>query len=333
MAASETLYERLRRLAVEDPKAARTMFLEAFEANDNELPDFLERLRKPGDARLRQLAANALRAHPGKNRLIPELLLWRDTETDEFTRRAIAGALADIEASVLPRPKDSSIEVFPKEIVDAYRYVSERLRHRLRNTMLTAQAQAGRLKSAAADGAVSDIQAALAKINDALLSLSRELEATDADPQFFQQRSITLGDWLRQMDLRYTSRYSSVNLKLINVDNTDIRVFASDYLLEIVFWNIWLNAHQAAGTNCSVTVIFELAGNALILKILDSGQGFSRELKDIAFQQMYSTRTPGRGRGLLEIQEAVERLGGQIRLYEEKPAEYRLQIRLPLEGR
>ena len=48
---------------------------------------------------------------------------------------------------------------------------------------------------------------------------------------------------------------------------------------------------------------------------------------------MFSTRTPGRGRGLLEIQEAVERLSGQIRLYEEKPAEYRLQIRLPLEGR
>src|SRR5438128_1977443 len=119
MAASETLYERLRRLAVEDPKAARTLFLEAFEANDNELPDFLERLRKPGDARLRQLAANALRAHPGKKRLVPELLLWRDTETDEFTRRAIAGALADIEASALPRPKDSSIEVLPKEIVDA----------------------------------------------------------------------------------------------------------------------------------------------------------------------------------------------------------------------
>jgi sensor histidine kinase regulating citrate/malate metabolism len=47
---------------------------------------------------------------------------------------------------------------------------------------------------------------------------------------------------------------------------------------------------------------------------------------------MFSTKTPGRGRGLLEIQEAVERLGGNIRLYEEQPSEYRLQIRLPLEA-
>lgn len=333
MAASETLYERLRRLGVEDPKTARVVFLEAFEANNNDLPEFLEHLRRPGEARLRQVVANAVRAHPGKKRLVPELLFWRETETDEFTRRAIAGALADVDASALQHPKETSMEVLPKEIVDAYRYVSERLRHRLRNTMLAAQAQASRVKSAAANNAVPDIQVPLAKINDALLSLSRELEATDADPEYFQQRSIALGDWLRQMDLRYTSRYSSVNLKLIDADNAEARILASDYLLEIVFWNIWLNAHQAAGINCNVTIIFDAAGKDLILKILDNGPGFSRDLKEIAFQEMYSTKTPGRGRGLLEIQEAVERLGGQIRLYEERPSEYRLQIRLPLEGR
>lgn len=332
MAPSESLFERLRRLAVEDPRAARTAFLDVFEANDNDLAEFFERLRKPGEARLRQVVANAVRAHPQKNRLVPELLSWRDAETDEFTRRAIVGALAGVEASALPRPKEIAREALPKEIVDAYRYVSERLRHRLRNTMLSAQAHASRLGSAAANGAVPDIQVALAKINDALLSLSRELEAIDADPQYFQQRSIALGDWLRQMDQRYTSRYSSVNLKLINGDNPETRILASDYLLEIVFWNVWLNAHQAAGMNCTVTVIFEADGKDLVLKILDSGHGFSKELKDIAFQEMYSTKTAGRGRGLLEIQEAVERLGGGIRLYEEKPSEYRLQIRLPLEG-
>lgn len=333
MAANETLYDRLRRLAVEDPKAARTVFLDAFEANANDLAEFFERVRKPGEARLRQVVANAVRTHPQKNRLVPELLSWQDAETDEFTRRAVAGALADVDASAPQRPKENAPEALPSEIVDAYRYVSERLRHRLRNTMLSAQAQASRLGSAVVNGAVPDIQVALAKINDSLLSLSRELEAIDADPQHFQQRSIALGDWLRQMDQRYTSRYSSVNLKLINGDNPETRILASDYLLEIVFWNIWLNAHQAAGINCSVTVIFEADGKDLVLKILDTGQGFSKELKDIAFQEMYSTKTPGRGRGLLEIQEAVERLGGKIRLYEEQPSEYRLQIRLPLEGR
>jgi signal transduction histidine kinase len=334
MAASETLFERLRRLAVEDPRNARNVFLEAFDANSSDLPEFLDRLRKPGESRLRQVVANAVRAHPGKKRLVPELLQWRDIETDEFTRRAIAGALAGLDASALQTPKGSPPEALPREIVDAYRYVSERLRHRLRNTMLSAQAQSGRLREAAANGAAPDIQVALAKVNDALLSLGRELEATDVDPKFFQQRSVVLGDWLRQMDQRYTNRYSSVNLTLINADGPENRILASDYLLETIFWNLWLNAHQAAGSNCMVSVVFEIEGDYLLLKILDNGQGFSKDLKDIAFQQMYSTtRTPGRGRGLLEIQDAVERLGGLIRLYEENPSEYRLQIRLPLEAR
>jgi hypothetical protein len=91
MAVSETLYERLRKLAIADPKSARLAFLEAFEASDNELPDLLEHLRKPGEGRLRQVIANAIRAHPLKQRLLPELLVWHDAETDEFTRRAIAG--------------------------------------------------------------------------------------------------------------------------------------------------------------------------------------------------------------------------------------------------
>jgi len=91
------------------------------------------------------------------------------------------------------------------------------------------------VKSAAANNAVPDIQVALAKINDALLSLSRELEATDADPEYFQQRSIALGDWLRQMDLRYTSRYSSVNLKLIDADNAEARILASDEPTQFFF--------------------------------------------------------------------------------------------------
>ena len=331
MASIEPLYDRLRRLAVEDPKTARSVFLEAFEVNAKDLAEFLERVGKPSESRLRQVVANAARAHPQKNRLVPKLLLWRKAETDEFTRRAIDGALTGVDISALQVPKGSAPSALPKEIIDAYRYVSERLRHRLRNTMLSAQAQASRL-TAAGVVAAPDIQITLAKINDALLTLSRELEATDADPQHFEQRSIALGDWLRQMDQRYASRYSSVNLTLINADSPDKRIIASDYLLEIVFWNIWLNAHQAAGGECSVIVVFETVGNELTLKILDSGQGFSKDLKDIAFQQMYSaSRTPGRGRGLLEIQEAVERLRGRIELFEEKPSEYRLRIRLPLE--
>src|SRR6266542_2252088 len=102
MPAAEGVYERLRRMAVEDPKEAKNLFLAIFDANSEDLADLLTRLRKPNEGRLRQVVANAVRTHSAKDRIVPELLRWRATETDEFTRRAIEGALADVEIGTVP---------------------------------------------------------------------------------------------------------------------------------------------------------------------------------------------------------------------------------------
>ncbi len=55
-------------------------------------------------------------------------------------------------------------------------------------------------------------------------------------------------------------------------------------------------------------------------------------MREIVFQQVYSSKNnSGRGRGLMEIQDAVERLAGQIGLYEAKPSDFRIRISVPLE--
>jgi sensor histidine kinase regulating citrate/malate metabolism len=119
---------------------------------------------------------------------------------------------------------------------------------------------------------------------------------------------------------------------MINADTSRCRVFASDYFLETIFWNIWLNAQQAVGdNNCEITIEFRPQGAELELLIRDNGDGFPSELKDVLFQQVYSTKNPGRGRGMLEIQDAVERLGGRVELYAVLVNEYRIRIRLPLD--
>ncbi len=61
MPESEALYDRLRRLAVEDPKEAKRVFLAAFESNSQELYEFLGKLQRPNEGRLRQVVANAIR--------------------------------------------------------------------------------------------------------------------------------------------------------------------------------------------------------------------------------------------------------------------------------
>lgn len=89
----EVLYERLRRLAVEDPREARKAFLLLFDSGGSPLEQFLGQISSPGDGRLRHLVASALRNNRDKERLAPYLIAWHEIETDEFARRTMAAAL------------------------------------------------------------------------------------------------------------------------------------------------------------------------------------------------------------------------------------------------
>jgi len=93
----EILYERLRQLAVEDPREARRVFLKLLDSGGPALDHFLGRISSPADGRLRQLVANAPRDHRDRERLTPHLIAWQEIETDEFTHRAIVGALKGLD--------------------------------------------------------------------------------------------------------------------------------------------------------------------------------------------------------------------------------------------
>src|SRR6202048_48949 len=93
MQPAEPLHESLRRLAVEDPREARKVFLRIFDSGGSALEQFLGQISSPADGRLRHLVASALRNDRDKERLAPYLITWHEIETDEFARRAIAAAL------------------------------------------------------------------------------------------------------------------------------------------------------------------------------------------------------------------------------------------------
>src|SRR5215831_8650480 len=94
----EILYERLRHLAVEDPREARRVFLKLLDSGGPALDQFLGFISSPADGRLRQLVANAPRDHRDRERLIPHLIAWQENETDEFTQRAISRTLDGLDA-------------------------------------------------------------------------------------------------------------------------------------------------------------------------------------------------------------------------------------------
>src|SRR5215470_2437105 len=92
----ELLHERLRRLAVEDPREARKAFLQLFDSGGLVLEQFLGQISSPADGRLRHVVAGALRNNRDKERLAPYLIAWHEIETDEFSKRAIDAALEGV---------------------------------------------------------------------------------------------------------------------------------------------------------------------------------------------------------------------------------------------
>jgi sigma-B regulation protein RsbU (phosphoserine phosphatase) len=95
----ELVYENLLRLAVEDPREARKVFLRVFDSGGSALERFLGQISSPADGRLRHLVASALRNDRDKERLAPYLITWHEIETDEFAKRAIAHALDGVKTS------------------------------------------------------------------------------------------------------------------------------------------------------------------------------------------------------------------------------------------
>src|SRR5215813_2107158 len=93
---AELLHERLRRLAVEDPREARKLFLQIFDSGGSALEQFLGQISSPADGRLRHLVASALRSNRDKERLAPYLIAWHEIETDEFAKRVFTAALEGV---------------------------------------------------------------------------------------------------------------------------------------------------------------------------------------------------------------------------------------------
>ena len=99
MQQGDLLHERLRRLAVEDPREARRAFLLLFDSGGSALEQFLGQVSSPADGRLRHLVASALRNNRDKERIAPYLIAWHEIETDEFAKRAIEAALDGVKTA------------------------------------------------------------------------------------------------------------------------------------------------------------------------------------------------------------------------------------------
>src|SRR5262245_11232985 len=141
-ATSEVL-EQLRREAVTDPKQARASVQAILNGPEAELVSLLQEVSGPGDGRVRQVVAMVFRLDSGAGVLEPWLRRWLESEPDEFTKNAVEAALASRTMATLPR---SAPRVAGSQVIEAYRYVADRLCHRVRNALALPNSQLVRLQ-------------------------------------------------------------------------------------------------------------------------------------------------------------------------------------------
>jgi signal transduction histidine kinase len=110
------------------------------------------------------------------------------------------------------------------------------------------------------------------------------------------------------------------------------RAIADRRLLVHALVNLLKNAVEAAsatGRTPRITLTIENDGPSLMVGIADNGPGILDSDRHRLFELGYSTKGPGRGRGLAIVCESVRAQGGEIDVHSLPGAGAQFQIRLP----
>ncbi len=345
---AEATYRELRRMAASDPRAARSRLLEMLNADIPTLDRLFDFMKPSSEGRLRQLVANTAKAQRDDKKirdlLIPHLLQWQLWEADEFAKAAISAALQGLDLAAYTNINHSNVEpasgassstnIFcSEESVEIYRWVAGRLCHRVRNRMeLPVAYLADAIHEATAiqnDVTRTAVTKRLIEAQQSFRQVARIVEFNIND-EHFQWRSVAIIAWLKKMTDRYRASNKPFQLEIISdVADTDLVIEANDLLLEVIFWNLWQNIPQEAGGNCTAKVGISGRDGNLYFLISDNGPGFQAVHAAEAFKTSLSTRGEDRGRGLLEVADAVQRLRGTARLVPVS-GEYRIELSFPV---
>ena len=322
-------YARIRELAFSDPLAAKRNVITLLDGDVTFLRAVLAHASAPGDGRVRQLVARAVHRRNDKDRIVDILLDWRACETDEFSLIALNDALSEV-----PRPsRQKSQPTDLPDLASTFRYVSRRLRHRILNIMPRAGLSLDELTEQILSSMESHQGHPILPLLDDLKNSLRRLERAvdfDQEDRYFQPKRIQLADWIEQFSPKFQASHGPTEIRGTFAScRGGSAVWASEYLLDLVFTNLWMNSRQAVSGPCEINNRGASEASFTLVTVVDNGSGLSEADVERGFNLQFSTKGRDRGRGHMEVAEAMGRLGGSasVRLI---PADgYRVVLSFP----
>lgn len=113
-------------------------------------------------------------------------------------------------------------------------------------------------------------------------------------------------------------------------DGVELPVSGSDF--RVIVGNLVRNATEACGTKGRVGVCLASTASEVTLTVTDTGGGFPDVPHDVLFRRGFSTKGPGRGRGLALVIERVEHAGGRVRITRTPENETQVRVTIPRGG-
>jgi len=146
----------------------------------------------------------------------------------------------------------------------------------------------------------------LKNLTDRLMKIGRSNIRSDV-------KTYNFGDILQEA-IEFSKSHDDV--RFCGIDATcpkELKMSGYPDLVQQMFFNLLLNAGQAAGNSGQLKIRVEVVSDDfVVIEIHDNGPGIPQDQRDLVFQPFYSTKEHGNGLGMLSIQACVEAHGGDI---------------------
>ncbi len=311
-------YGKLRELAFEDPLETKGIICALLTEDLTKAKSIFTTSRDERGSRFRQIAARSLKAETLDDELRAILETWSQLETDEFALTAIQDILNA--RSSKSSARHGQVKTPPLlEIKETYFHVSSRLRHRVLNALPASAISVEQIRLDFEEHVSADRRLDFCQTLDALygrLMRLKNVVAFDEElDRYFEQGPIPIIPWLQYYKNRFTRMYDA-SVAFSGEPEAQLHFAnATPFWLEIVFSNLWKNSwDEVSPARCDIIIeaVSERRGISLIC--YDNGGGFPELMTETAFKIYDSTKGEGRGRGLLEIRDAMARMGGSAEL-------------------
>jgi signal transduction histidine kinase len=232
------------------------------------------------------------------------------------------------------RLHDAEIQLVRAQKIEAIVHATRQCHHEIRTPLNIIKLGLGRVKTVAELETYKSI--ALEEINHAIEIVEETLAISDVNqPVDRQQGKVQINDVIsRCLRLVDSSRYQ-LNQQLQEVPM--IQGAASD--LQVVLTNLLHNAMEAMPDGGSLYVGSEQVGNALVIKVEDTGSGIPDEIRARVWEPYFSGRgtidgignsTAGRGWGLTIVNRIITEHGGTIQFVSQMGVGTKFTIVLPI---